>query len=150
MHRFGHDACVNDTQIRTEIQKVITAHKLPQNENTEYILFTPLNSAAASQRKHFVRVLAVLRVPQLLHRDTGQIVYANMPWAYSVSGCDVNLAFSPTGYANGSAIDPEVGVLSHELIETMTDPNLNAWYDHQATRSVTSAPTSMAAVAMAR
>src|SRR5207237_9241254 len=58
----------------------------------------------------------------------GQRVYTSMPWSYTTQGCDANAAFG-LGYANGSAIDPEVGVYSHELIETMTDVHLNAWFD---------------------
>jgi hypothetical protein len=125
----GTTACLNDGQIRTEIQYVIPAHALPQNTNTEYVLFTPkyvgscFTSASTS-----CAYTQFCGYHSFFTGTSGQIVYANMPWAYSVSGCDVNSAFS-TGYANGSAIDPEVGVLSHEIIETMTDPNLNAWYD---------------------
>lgn len=128
----GTTACINDTQIRTEIQNVITAHKLPQNANTEYILFTPLKVGSCfTSASTSCAYTQYCGYHSYFTGTTGQIVYANMPWAYSVSGCDVNLAFSPphTGYANGSAIDPEVGVFSHELIETMTDPNINAWYN---------------------
>jgi hypothetical protein len=125
----GTTACVNDTQIRTEIQKVITAHKLPQNAGTQYILFTPLKLGSCfTSASTSCAYTAYCGYHSYFTGTTGQIVYANMPWAYSVSGCDVNSAFS-TGYANGSAIDPEVGVFSHELIETMTDVNLNAWFD---------------------
>jgi PKD repeat protein len=57
-----------------------------------------------------------------------EILYAHEPWAYNISGCDTNIAFG-TGYPNADAIDPVVSTLSHEASETMTDPNLNAWYD---------------------
>jgi hypothetical protein len=125
----GTTACINDTQIRTEIQNVVTAHSLPQNENTDYVLFTPLNVGSCfTSASTSCAYTQYCGYHSFFTGTTGQIVYANMPWAYSVSGCDVNLAFG-TGYANGSAIDPEVGVLSHEMIETMTDPNINAWYD---------------------
>ncbi len=125
----GTTACINDTQIRTEIQNVVTAHKLPQNANTEYILFTPLKVGSCfTSANTSCAYTSYCGYHSYFTGTTGQIVYANMPWSYSVSGCDVNPAFS-TGYANGSAIDPEVGVFSHELIETMTDPNINAWYD---------------------
>ena len=42
----------------------------------------------------------------------------------NVNGCDVNLAFSAV-YANTDGIDPVVGIFSHELSETMTDPVVN-------------------------
>jgi hypothetical protein len=125
----GTTACINDSQIRTEIQNVVTAHSLPQNQNTDYILFTPLNVGSCfTSASTSCAYTQYCGYHSYFNGTTGQIVYANMPWAYSNSSCDVNLAFG-TGYANGSATDPEVGVLSHEMIETMTDPNLNAWYD---------------------
>jgi PKD repeat protein len=125
----GTTTCLNDGQIRTEVQKVVTAHALPQNENTEYILFTPKNVGSCfTSASTSCAYTQYCGYHSFFAGTTGQIVYANMPWSYSVSGCDVNLAFG-TGYANGSSIDSEVGVLSHELIETMTDPNLNAWGD---------------------
>jgi len=121
--------CINDTQIRAEVQKVVTAHHLPQNENTEYILFTPFNVGSCfSSASTSCAYTAYCGYHSFFAGTTGQIVYANMPWSYNVNGCDVNLAFG-TGFPNVSAIDTEVGVFSHELIETMTDPNLNAWFD---------------------
>jgi len=125
----GTTVCITDAQIQAEIQKVVTAHSLPQNENTDYTLFTPLKvgscftSASAS-----CAYTSYCAYHNYFTGTSGQIVYQNMPWAYGVSGCDVNDAFG-AGYANASAIDPVVGVWSHELIETMTDPNLNAWID---------------------
>jgi len=121
--------CIDDAQLRAEVQHVITAHSLPQNRNTQYIVFTPVNVGSC-----FTSTSSSCAYSQycgyhgFFTGTAGQIVYANMPWLYGTSGCDVNMAFG-TGFANGSAIDPEVGVLSHELIETMTDPNLNAWFD---------------------
>ena len=56
-----------------------------------------------------------------------QIVYANMPYAYTTAGCDASKVFG-LGYANGSSIDPEVGTLSHEIMESMTDVDISAWY----------------------
>jgi PKD domain len=122
-------ACINDAQIQAEVLKEVTTHGLPQNTNTQYILFTPKNVGSC-----FTSASTSCSYSQycgyhgFFTGTTGQIVYANMPWSYATSGCDGPAAFG-LGYANASGIDPEVGVLSHEIIETMTDPNLNAWFD---------------------
>jgi hypothetical protein len=63
-----------------------------------------------------------------INTTSGPILYANMPWLWGTAGCDAE-SFYAVGYPNASSIDPEVGVVSHELIETMTDPEVNAWYD---------------------
>jgi PKD domain-containing protein len=120
-------ACIDDSQIRAEVQKIVTMHALPQNDNTEYILFTPFNvgscfSGPACAYTQYCGYHNYFAGP------SGNIVYANMPWAYNTNGCDANLAFN-TGLPNGDAIDQEVGLLSKELIAMMTDPHLNAWFD---------------------
>jgi hypothetical protein len=121
--------CLNDTQIRAEIQRLVVALHLPQNQNTEYALFTPHNVGSCFTSSSTSCAYAqYCGYHSFFSSPGGQIVYTNMPWSYNTAGCDANKAFS-MGYANGSAIDPEVGVYSHELIETMTDVHLNAWFD---------------------
>jgi len=54
---------------------------------------------------------------------------AYQPFLGTVSGCSAN---SMTGYSVGSTIsgvDAVANVASHEIYETITDPQLNAWFD---------------------
>ncbi len=51
--------------------------------------------------------------------DLGHIVYAALPYA-GVAGCN---------YGSPFRVDSQYTVLSHELFELLTDPDLNAWYD---------------------
>lgn len=46
--------------------------------------------------------------------------------AKSLAACAVQTASSPNG---NPAVDAMVSVIAHELEETVTDPQLNAWYD---------------------
>jgi hypothetical protein len=124
----GTSVCLSDAQIQTEIKSVVQARGLPENLNTEYTLFTPVGVGSCFTGSSSCAYTTFCGYHGVFNGASGPIVYANMPWAYMVNGCDVNMAFG-TGFANGSAIDPEVGVWSHELIETMTDVQLNAWYD---------------------
>ncbi len=55
--------------------------------------------------------------------DVGHIVYSVQPFA-NVRGCN-----GPANTPNGQLADAQDSVLSHELIEAITDPNLNAWFD---------------------
>ncbi len=50
-------------------------------------------------------------------------VWANMPWSWDVNGCGV------TSFPNGALADTAISVTSHEYVESITDPYLNAWYD---------------------
>src|ERR1041384_7767824 len=57
------------------------------------------------------------------------VKYAAQPYNYDFpSGCTEQGANTPNG---DPAADAEVNTLAHELEETTTDPDLNAWYDHR-------------------
>jgi PKD repeat protein len=131
----GTTVCLTDAQLSGELTSYINAHGLPKGPSTEYFIFTPYDVGSCfdgtSSSCAYTAYCGY-------HSFTGtagsatEILYANMPWAYNMDGCDTNLAFF-SGYANGDAIDPVVGVWSHEASETMTDPNLNAWYQDGGT-----------------
>jgi len=130
----GLSVCLTDAQLAAQLSSYLTSHPtLPKGINTEYFIMTPVNVRscfdAGGTSCSYTSFCGY-------HSFTGsgatQIVYADMPWAYNVSGCDVNLAFG-AGYANADGIDPVVGIFSHELSETMTDPNLNAWIQNGGT-----------------
>ncbi len=125
--------CLTSEQITTELSSYIAAHSLPTGIDVEYFVLTPQHVGScfdsSSTECSYTRYCGY-------HDFTGsgqtQIVYADMPWAYEVPGCDVNEAFG-AGYPNSNYIDPVVSVFSHELSETMTDPNLNAWFQDGGT-----------------
>jgi hypothetical protein len=56
-------------------------------------------------------------------KDIGHVLYSVEPFA-DVPGCQI-----APGSPNGSLIDSTNDVLSHELIETITDPDGSAWFD---------------------
>jgi hypothetical protein len=59
------------------------------------------------------------------HGDTPSgAIYANQPYA-AAAGCDEGQY--PNGASNQA--DPTINVVSHEHMEAITDPQLNAWFD---------------------
>jgi hypothetical protein len=58
----------------------------------------------------------------VLFNDIGHILYTVEPYQ-NVPGCQ-----SATPTPNGVLVDSTASVLSHETIETITDPDLNAWW----------------------
>lgn len=59
--------------------------------------------------------------------DLGHVIYSVEPYT-NVPGCMDPT--SPAGASpNGPAIDSMANVLSHEIFEAITDPDLNAWYN---------------------
>jgi hypothetical protein len=119
--------CLTQAQIAAEVAKYIAVKGLPTGLGVQHYVFTPVGVGSC-----FDSTSATCSYTGYCawhaYQASNSMLYADMPWAYSVNGCDVDVAFG-TGYSNGDAIDPEVGVLSHEMAETMTDPELNAWFD---------------------
>jgi PKD repeat protein len=121
--------CLTDEQIRSELESYVKAHSLPTGINVEYFVMTPENVGSCfEEASKSCSYTSYCGYHSYAGSGSTQIVYADMPWAYKVSGCDVNEAFG-AGYANSDYIDSVVSVFSHELSETMTDPNLNAWWE---------------------
>jgi PKD repeat protein len=129
------DLCLTDAQLAAELSSYVAAHALPTGPSTEYFIFTPFDVGScfdAGSTQCAYTAFCGYHSFTGTAGSAGEILYANMPWAYGMNGCDTNLAFG-SGYPNGDAIDPVVGVWSHEASETMTDPNLNAWYQDAGT-----------------
>jgi hypothetical protein len=127
----GYSVCLTNAQLAAELSSYLSAHStLPRGIDTEYFILTP-NNVLSCFDSGGTQCAYTSYCGYHTYTGTGstQIVYADMPWSYNTNGCDVNLAFG-MGYANADAIDPVVGVFSHELSESMTDPNLNAWYQN--------------------
>jgi hypothetical protein len=129
----GLSVCLTDAQLRTEIQHIVSTRGLPTGPNVQYLLFLPYQvgqcfDTASTQCFAYGNTSNSIYCGYHSYIGSGstQIVFAAMPFLYKAAGCDANAAFK-LGYANGSSIDTEVGILSHEIIETMTDVNLNAW-----------------------
>jgi PKD domain/Phosphate-induced protein 1 conserved region len=119
--------CLTDGQIVSELSSYITAHHLPTGIDTEYFVLTPEGVGSCfDSNSSECSYTGYCGYHSFAGSGSAQILYADLPWAYKVPGCDVDEAFG-TGYANSDFIDPVVSVFSHEMSETMTDPNLDAW-----------------------
>jgi hypothetical protein len=116
-------ATVSDAAIQAEVAQAFASGKLAYDANTVYAVFTGsgvnLGGGFGSQYCAYHGVFTLNGQP---------VKYAAMPYAYQYpSGCSA-LSGSPN---NDYAGDTEVNVLAHEVEETNTDPQLNAWYDRR-------------------
>lgn len=121
--------CLTDEQIRAEIARYVEGHGLPRDLTHEYFLLTPpgvedcIEATACSAGSRIPIYCAYhgdISVP------AGQIIYANDPYVTGNSGCDDGE--HPNGKPSDGALQ---GGLSHEHSESLTDPQLNAWYDSE-------------------
>jgi len=120
--------CLTDAQIQTELSHYVSTNHLPTGIDTQYFVITPQNVGTCFDgTSSECSYSAYCAYHYFFGSGSSQVVYADLPWLYQTSGCDANGAFN-SGYANSNYIDSVVSVFSHELSETMTDPNVNAWY----------------------
>src|ERR1019366_4614585 len=109
--------------------KYVTAHGQPADLWHEYFILTPsavescfesasLSCSAGSSSPAFCAFHSYISA------GASVIVYANDPYTTGVYGCDTGEHPSES-VAEGTL----QGGLSHEHNESITDPELNAWYD---------------------
>jgi hypothetical protein len=150
----GYSACLDDAQITAEIQKVVTALNLPSDYNHEYVMLTPKHVASCfypGSTANKKNVCTLTHYPTAgycaYHTMFGPnypfsgTVYANMPYPIYQSpvgftcgsdGGGHGIIESPNyvGDQVGKDADAEISPLSHEIMESITDPNTtNGWFD---------------------
>jgi hypothetical protein len=150
----GYTACLDDAQITAEIQNVIAALGLPSDYNHEYVMLTPKHVAScfnAGSTASKTNVCTIDHYPSAgycaYHGMFGPAypvsgtVYANMPYPIYHSPVGFTCGTDAGGHGtiespnfNGSAssmdADVEISPLSHEISESITDPNVfNGWFD---------------------
>lgn len=126
--------CFTDEQLRTELEKFVSAHSLPADLSHEYFMLTPpgvescfefegeFECSAGTPPKVAVFCAYHSNIPL---SGGGEIVYANDPFVTGNEGCDDGN--HPNGLPSDGAIE---GGLSHEHNESVTDPEPNnAWTD---------------------
>ncbi len=115
--------CINDSQLQTELAKVIAAKGWPTGLGTEYFVYFPPNvTTCTSLASYECSGTVYCAYHSSYGSGSGTVLYANMPYD-GISGCDSGQ------HPNGDAADAELNVSSHENIETITDPLGTAWYD---------------------
>lgn len=121
--------CLTDAQLRSELASYVEAHKLPTDLQHEYFLLTPAGvesclEAAGKSCSEGAAHATYCAYHGYIPVGTGPIVYANDPYVNGLN-CDTG-----EEHPNNNPSDATIGGgLAHEHSESLTDPELNAWYD---------------------
>jgi outer membrane protein assembly factor BamB len=121
--------CMSDTQFQNEVAKAMQANGWNGGLNNLFYVFTSAGEGscfdASSSACAFTQYCAY---HSYFQTNAGQnVIYANMPYTgTALNGCGISA--SPN---NDLDADSTINVLTHEQIEAVTDPLLNAWYDGQ-------------------
>jgi hypothetical protein len=129
LHGASYTACVSDAKIKAEVQTVAAANSWPTGLGAEYYVVLPpqvgscfgTSAASGCFDKEFCAYHSFVSSPKL--------IYANISYSpEDPTGCGVGEY--PNGHANGN-VDDTLSSLSHEANESITDPELNAWFDEE-------------------
>jgi len=108
---------VDDTQIQSFLQGLIDSGTINPNANSLYFVFTP--SGVTVTLQGFSSCQDFCGYHNFFSATDGRaVIYAAMPYP-DCAGCQ----FASTTF------DSLTTIASHELSESITDPQLNAWYD---------------------
>jgi hypothetical protein len=119
--------CLTDAQLRAELTSYIEAHGLSRDLRHEYFLLTP---PGVEDCLELTACSAGSKIPTYcayhgsIPVSGGEIIYSNDPFVTGNTGCDDGE--HPNNKPSDGALQ---GGLSHEHNESITDPELNAWYD---------------------
>ena len=133
------DCPLTDGDIQSEVTAAIKANPAWASPgiNVEYFVFTPSGVGECSGLQKDGVTWNCFTVTPLGTNESGAFcayhsffsgntIYAFQPFA-STGNCFPSMAIQNLGYPNGVAVDVVLGEVSHEMIESNTDPHLDAW-----------------------
>jgi hypothetical protein len=120
---YSHGSSLTDAQIQAVVSSAITSNALPKDTNGVYFVLT---SADVTAQSGFCTQ------------------YCGWHTHATIGGADIKYAFignpdrcpsacedQTTGPNGNAGADGMASIISHELEESTTDPDLNAWYDRR-------------------
>jgi hypothetical protein len=123
----GWTVCLTDAQLQREIERVVRSHHLPDRPTDVYFLVTPDGLGDCADAASTSCALGGPTTGYCgYHNQTndGLVLYAVIPYNAVAGHCQSN---NPR--PNNNPADPAISTISHEQIETITDPLGNAWVE---------------------
>jgi hypothetical protein len=113
--------CLSDSQIQAEVTHAIAVNGWKASPTNMFFVFTPKGEGSCFNNSS----TCAFTFYCAYHGAFGSTIYANMPYGNTFSGNCTSLGAFP----NEPDSDVEISIVSHEHMEAVTDPHLNAWYD---------------------
>jgi len=119
---YSQGSTLSDTAVQTVVSRAIGNGSLPLDTNGVYFVLT---SADVNESSGFCTQYCGWHWYGTISSQNIKYAFVGNP-ARCPSACTAQTSVSPNGDIGA---DGMVSILSHELEETVTDPNGNAWYD---------------------
>jgi hypothetical protein len=117
--------CLTDSQIQTEIQKVMTINGWTGGLNKIFVLYTSSGEGSCFEGTTQCAYTTYCAYHGYFASGATTIIYANIPYGGN-NACELSGQTSPNG---DLAADGAANPASHEITEAATDPFLSAWFD---------------------
>jgi len=120
---YSQGTSLSDAAIKTIVSSAITSGRLPKNTSAVYFVLTSQDVNASSG---FCTQYCGWHTHGTISSSDIKYSFVGNP-ARCISSC----AAQTVGPNGNAGADGMASILSHELEEAVTDPDLNAWYDGQ-------------------
>ncbi len=133
--------CMTDSQLKTELTRAIGAAGWTPGPNKIFMMFTSSGqgscTGATSKSCAYTQYCAyhssyTASIPTPAGAVSGPVIYANMPYG-NPAACQAGGQSTPNAMVGGLNYGPYAdlvaNVATHEIIEAITDPYGNGWYD---------------------
>jgi hypothetical protein len=121
---YSQGKTLTDATVQTVVTSAITSGALPKDTNALYFVLT---SSDVGESSGFLTQYCGWHTHATIAGSDIKFSFVGDP-SKTPTACESQTASSPNG---NPAADGMVSVIAHELEETVTDPDLNAWYDRQ-------------------
>jgi hypothetical protein len=121
---YSKGATLNDSAVQAVVSSAITSGRLPKDTNGVYFV---LGSADVKESSGFCSQYCGWHTH-------GSISGSDIKYAFigNAAQCPSACAEQTSSSPNGNVgVDAMISIIAHELEESVTDPDLNAWYDRR-------------------
>ncbi len=118
--------CLNDAQIQAEVAHAMAVNGWTAGLTHIFFVYTARKEGSCSDSSSKSCAFANYCAYHSTFTVDGQtVIYANMPYA----GTDLSACGVPDSPNSNFDTDSAINITSHEQMEAVTDPQLNAWYN---------------------
>ena len=120
---YSHGTTLSDSAVQAVVSSAITSGALPKDTNAVYFVLT---SQDVTESSGFCTQYCGWHTH-------GTISGSDIKYSFvgNAARCITSCAAQSTGPNGNAGADGMASIISHELEETVTDPDLNAWYDNR-------------------
>jgi hypothetical protein len=118
---YSHGTSLSDSAVQAVVSSAITSGRLPKDTNAVYFVLT---SQDVTESSGFCTQYCGWHTH-------GTISGSDIKYSFvgNAARCITSCAAQSTGPNGNAGADGMASIISHELEEAVTDPDLNAWYD---------------------